>query len=147
MLGCVGFIAYPDDKPENAVISQNQLGGGAESAAFKALGFGLLAPFLISLFISVSRYWTVNFGYNSKDFTIDTFLLMGLIEFSYFIDYHNSFGYTHFQLIVGVLASVAQITGTLLMIYASTYGLAGSSSAMVQSQGVVHVLLASIFLN
>jgi len=33
------------------------------------------------------------------------------------------------------------------MIYAATYGLAGPSSAMVQSQGVIHVLLGAIFLN
>jgi len=33
------------------------------------------------------------------------------------------------------------------MIYAATYGLAGPSSAMVQSQGVIHVLLSAIFLN
>ena len=44
------------------------------------------------------------------------------------------------------MASIAQIIGTLLMIYSSTHGLAGPTSAMVQSQGIVHVLLCALFL-
>ena len=72
---------------------------------------------------------------------------MGLIEICFFIDYHRTNGYSLNQIFIGMSASIAQITGTLLIIYASTYGLAGPSSAMVQSQGVVHVLLATIFLS
>jgi len=48
---------------------------------------------------------------------------------------------------IGITASLCNIIATLLMIYAATYGLAGPSSAMVQSQGVIHVLLSAIFLS
>ena len=34
----------------------------------------------------------------------------------------------------------------MLMIYSATFGLAGPASAMVQSQCVVHTILATIFL-
>jgi drug/metabolite transporter (DMT)-like permease len=33
------------------------------------------------------------------------------------------------------------------MIYSATYGLAGPASAMVQSQCVVHTILAAVFLD
>jgi len=39
---------------------------------------------LISIFISVSRFWSQNFGYNSLDYTIDSFFVMGLIEVPFF---------------------------------------------------------------
>lgn len=39
-------------------------------------------------------------------------------------------------------ASFGQIMGTSLMIYASTYGLAGPASAMVQVQGLIHTSLS-----
>lgn len=35
----------------------------------------------------------------------------------------------------------------MLMIYSATFGLAGPASAMVQSQCVVHTILATIFLH
>ena len=35
----------------------------------------------------------------------------------------------------------------MLMIYSATFGLAGPASAMVQSQCVVHTILAAFFLN
>jgi uncharacterized membrane protein len=48
---------------------------------------------------------------------------------------------------IGICASMCNIIATLLMIYAATYGLAGPSSAMVQSQGLIHVLLSAVFLS
>jgi hypothetical protein len=86
---------------------------------------------MISIFISISRYWSQVHGYKSIDFTVDTFLCMGLIEIVFFIQHQMNVGYTVKAIICGVGASFGQIMGTLLMIYASTYGLAGPSSAMV----------------
>lgn len=97
-----------------------------------AICLGIFTPFMISIFISISRYWSQVHGYKSIDFTVDTFLCMGLIEIVFFIQHQVNVGYTVKAIICGVGASFGQILGTLLMIYASTYGLAGPSSAMVQ---------------
>jgi hypothetical protein len=57
---------------------------------------------------------------------------MGLIEIGFFINHQQNVGYSLKAIFCGIGASFGQIIGTLLMIYASTYGLAGPSSAMVQ---------------
>ena len=97
-----------------------------------AISLGIFTPLMISIFISVSRYWSQFYGYKSIDYTVDTFLCMGLIEIVLFVNHQVNVGYTLKAIICGVGASFGQIMGTLLMIYASTYGLAGPSSAMVQ---------------
>ena len=56
-------------------------------AAMVAIGLGVIAPLLISIFIAVSRYWTSNHGYNSSDYSIDSFMLMGVIELFFFFKY------------------------------------------------------------
>ena len=56
---------------------------------------------------------------------------MGLIEIGFFINHQQNVGYSLKAIFCGIGASFGQIIGTLLMIYASTYGLAGPSSAMV----------------
>ena len=131
-----------------AIISLQSLdfSEGLDLDAVFALSFGLLAPFLISVSISISRYWTVNYNYKSFDFTIDTFLTIALYEIGFFIHANEVQPYTFEQLSFGIAASVFQITGTLLMIYAATYGLAGPASAMVQSQCVIHTILVAVFL-
>lgn len=102
-----------------------------KSSATIAISLGLLTPFLISIFISVSRYWSFYHGYNSIDYSIDTFMLMGTIELFFFIRQCLKVGYTFTQFACGFGASCGQIFGTCLMIYASTKGLAGPSSAMI----------------
>lgn len=83
MLVCVGCI------------SLQSLGGGSISAnALYAIGLGILAPFMISLTISVSKYWTMNYDYRSLDFTIDTFLCMSILELGFCIYYEIEYGYT-----------------------------------------------------
>ena len=81
MLACVAFVAYP--KPR--LDCRRPEGNPPEF--YYALGFGILAPLLISIFISVSKYWTINYGYKSQDLTIDSFMLIGLLEILFFIDY------------------------------------------------------------
>ena len=73
--------------------------------------------------------------------------MMGILEIYFFFNYQITTGYSINQIIIGVFASLCNIIATSLMIYAATYGLAGPSSAMVQSQGVIHVLLSAVFLN
>ena len=102
-----------------------------KSSAAIAISLGLLTPFLISIFISVSRYWSANYNYKSIDYSIDTFMLMGLVELYYFIRHYLNTGYAPFELTCGFGASCCQIIGTCLMIYASTNGLAGPCSAMI----------------
>ena len=82
MITCVIFEANPPEK-ETSVIGFNTQGSDLKFF-YTALGLGLLAPLFISFFISVSRFWTTNYGYKSTDFTIDTFMLMGIIEI-YFV--------------------------------------------------------------
>ena len=132
-----------------ACISLSNLGGGKINMdAVLALCFGIFAPFMIAITISVSKYWTMNYGYNSKDFTIDTFLCMGLLEVGLCIKFEASdpVGYDFKQISFGIIAAIFQILGTLLMFYSATYGLAGPASAMVQSQCIIQTILAAVFL-
>ena len=78
MLACVSIIS----------LQSLDTGSSLDINALKALLFGLLAPFMISISISVSRYWTVNHNYKSFDFTIDTFMVISLYEIGFFI-YEN----------------------------------------------------------
>ena len=129
-------------------ISLQSLGsGGFSENTILALGLGIFAPFMISLTISVSKYWTINYHYKSLDFTIDTFLCMSLIEIGFSIYYELNTGYTFKEVLFAFIASIFQILGTMLMIYSATFGLAGPASAMVQSQCVVQTILATIFLH
>ena len=73
----------------------------------------------------------MTYGYSSFEFSMDTFMLMGLLEAPFFIYYASSFGYSNYVIMCGLGASIGQIVGTILMIYAATKGLAGPSSAMV----------------
>ena len=60
MITCVIFVATPEK--ETSVFEK---GGADQDFFFKAIGLGLLAPLFISIFISVSRFWTMNYGYKS----------------------------------------------------------------------------------
>lgn len=46
----------------------------------------------------------------------------------------------------GIAASFCMVSGTILMIYSATYGLAGPASAMVQCQGLIHTLISAFVL-
>ena len=87
MLLCVILVSYPEnDKIDiDAPTTQQE---PLPDNVIKAIGFGLLAPLLISVFISISRYWTVNYGYNSQDLTMDTVLLLGIVEIGFFSHYY-----------------------------------------------------------
>jgi hypothetical protein len=76
-----------------------------EKAGFMAICLGIFTPFMISIFISISRYWSQVHGYKSIDFTVDTFLCMGLIEIVFFIQHQVNVGYTVKAIICGVGAS------------------------------------------
>ena len=83
MLACVILVSIAQTpKAPSQSINNN-----SEEAASIAIFFGLLSPFLISIFISVSRYWSQTFNYRSIDFTVDTFMIMGFIEVPFFIWY------------------------------------------------------------
>jgi hypothetical protein len=70
-----------------------------------AIILGLIIPFFIGSFITVSRYWTNIYGYHSTDFTIDNYTIIGFIEifpFSYCL-YSGYYDYT--EIIIGLCAS------------------------------------------
>ena len=46
----------------------------------------------------------------------------------------------------GISGSFCMVIATMLVIYATTYGLAGPASAMVQCQGLVHTLISAFVL-
>ena len=129
MLACVVLVSVAQ-KPK-AHYQALHAGDEDNSSSQIAIAFGLLSPFLISIFISVSRYWSQTFNYRSIDFTVDTFMLMGFIEVPFFVWYQLGVGYSLRAIVCGLGASFGQIMGTCLMIYSATYGLAGPSSAMV----------------
>lgn len=78
-----------------------------EKAGFMAISLGIFTPFMISIFISISRYWSQVHGYKSIDFTVDAFLCMGLIEIVFFIQHQMNVGYTVKAMLCGVGASFA----------------------------------------
>lgn len=84
MMACVAIIS----------LQSLDLGSQLNENALYALSFGLLAPFLISVSISISRYWTVNFDYKSFDFTVDTFFTISLYEIGFFVYFNGIEPYT-----------------------------------------------------
>ena len=95
------------------IISLQSLGEGDGELninAVYALSYGLLAPFMISISISISRFWTMNYGYKSFDYTIDTFLAISFAEICFFVYFNNNVnlgqGYTVEQLSFGIAASL-----------------------------------------
>ena len=100
MLACVTIIS----------LQSLDTGSSLNYNALYALGFGLLAPFMISISISISRYWTVNHNYQSFDFTIDTFLMISIAEIGFFVyfngEINDGLGYSAEQIGFGVAASL-----------------------------------------
>ena len=86
---------------------------------------------MIASSISTARYFTTKHGYNTIDYSLDTFTCVALGEIYFFIQRNQEFPYTSLQLSAGIAASFFQVMGTILMCYAATYGLAGPASAMV----------------
>lgn len=79
-------------------------------------------------------------------FTIDNFTVISLLEIPLLFYYeYGPRPYTWNWIWHGVAAAVFQVLGTMLMIYASTFGLAGPASAMVQIQAIVQTILIVIF--
>ena len=124
MLTCVSFISF-------SALSSQHKEGKLNKNAICALGFGIMAPLMISIMITISRYWTEKHGYSSLDYSIDTFVLLSLFEIGFFIYFAENNTFTWLQILYGVAASVFQIAGTCFMIYSATFGLAGPASAMV----------------
>ena len=102
-----------------------------KSANIKAISVGLCVPVFNAMFITISRYWTLEHGYKSYDFTMDAFLLTGLVGICFFIYFEMTVGYSWKSIGYGLIAATTQIIGTLCQIYAATYGLGGPSSAMI----------------
>jgi len=150
MLVCVGLVSNPVGANKVSLDQdmnyQTNVKDDYLVNFYSTIGFGLLAPIMISLFITLSRYWTEHYGYKSQDFTVDTFFIIALVELPFWYQYQTQTGYTLHELAFGMGASFFMVCGTLLMIYASTYGLAGPTSAMVQCQGLVHTLLSAFIL-
>ena len=101
MILCVSLLSFANHHD----VESNSYEGLHSDKAMIAIGFGLLAPFLISMLIAISRYWTENYGYKSVELTVDTFMLMGFIEIIFFIQYENSVGYSNFALLCGLGAA------------------------------------------
>lgn len=103
MLACVILVSVAQTpKAPSQTVSAN---GEDSSAAKVAIAFGLLSPFLISIFISVSRYWSQTFNYRSIDFTVDTFMIMGFVEVPLFVWYQLGVGYSFKAIVCGLGAS------------------------------------------
>jgi drug/metabolite transporter (DMT)-like permease len=141
MLACVGFIALSKESAQTTI--EDDTNEGEVINKLLAVGFGLCVPVFITWFITASRYWSVTHKYHSFNYTVDTLLMMGVLEVPFFILHWVSFGYSLYVLVVGVIASFCQIAGTCLCIYAATNGLGGPSSAMIQVQGLIHTILSA----
>lgn len=102
MISCVLLVSFSTHSSAEAADSTKQ---HHHSNALICFSFSLMAPLMISCFISVSRHWTMNFGYSSFDFTIDTFTVMGLVEIPFFINYHLTHGYSMYVFMAGIGAA------------------------------------------
>lgn len=138
LLVVVGIIlgAIPRGGDQTAVVND---GEQEDTGTYQllALGMSILVPIFNSFFYASSRQVTAVRGYKSRDLTMDTFLLLGLIETPVFILYHINKGYTTSQLIFGIGASILDISAIFLGIYAATYGLAGPTVAIQQITSIV----------
>jgi drug/metabolite transporter (DMT)-like permease len=141
---CVSFIAYPDEaSPYKAKFILKNIEFHSDYAT--ALLYGVFTPFLLALAIIFTKYWSRTFNYDSKTFTVDTLLIVALIYMPFFVEYQQTKGYSMYQITFGVLAAIANCVGTICLNYATTEGLAGPASAMIQCQGLIHVILSSYF--
>ena len=86
MLACVLFIAFSKPKPPKEVLEVEESELEVLNKVF-AIGFGLGVPVFITMFITISRYWSQHYGYNSLSFSIDTFMVMGLVELPFFLKF------------------------------------------------------------
>ena len=96
-----------------------------------AIVFGLASPILISISMTLAKYYTMHHNYASLDFTVDNYMMMGLMEIYFFIHEQTTNGYATYVLLFGVMAALCNTIGTLAINYAATKGLAGPASAMV----------------
>lgn len=110
-----------------------------------AIFFGMLTPLIISLFVGVSRYTATKYNYDSTDMHMDTMLFYGIIGCPFMFHWWATIGYTNYQLTCGILSAMANILGLICSNYATNYGLAGPANAIMQVQGVIHVLLSCLF--
>ena len=62
MIACVVFVASP--KESMVPHEDNQIRGHSPEY-YCAISLGLIAPLFIAMFITVSKYWTTNYGYKS----------------------------------------------------------------------------------
>jgi drug/metabolite transporter (DMT)-like permease len=62
MLACVAFVAANKD---NSIDNDVEEINDRSKYFYKTIGYGLLAPVMISLFITFSKYWTHVYGYES----------------------------------------------------------------------------------
>jgi len=97
MLTCVSFISM-------SALSAGK--GGLNKNAILALTFGICAPLMISIMITISRYWTEKHAYASLDYSIDTFVLLSLVEIGFFVYYAEQNTFSWMAIVYGVAASV-----------------------------------------
>lgn len=86
MILCVAIISLQSFKSNTK--------SGTNTEALEAIGYGLLASLLVAVSIAIGRYWTLECGYKSFDFTIDSFLVMSISEIGLFIHYELYPGYS-----------------------------------------------------
>jgi drug/metabolite transporter (DMT)-like permease len=96
MMSCVVCISA------SAFFGNNKLSLDEVLHTYYALGYGLLAPLLISISISVARYFTINHGYSSLSYTIDNFTSIGIIELPFFIYFDALRPYTFREVGFGI---------------------------------------------
>ena len=80
----------------------------------------MLVTLIVAVNVLFSRFWTQNYGYKPSDFTVDTFLLLGILMFPFWIKTLLGQEYSTSDIVFGVSASICFIPGVFLMMYAAT---------------------------
>lgn len=137
------LIMYPDESNPKKPTLKLDFEWGSDYG--QAIMFGLLTPICLSSSIAVSRYSNTNYGYDSIDMTMDTALVVSFWFLPFLLKYHLETGYSLLYFALGTLANLAVICANLSIYYATSEGLAAPATAVFQCQGILHILLSSVF--
>ena len=97
-------------------------------SASSSTACAMLSAVLASLQVAVSRYTSVNFAYDPTHLAMDTALAIGLLGIPWVIVYWPAYGFTGFQIGVGIIAAIVHTSASCLANEATTNGLASPAT-------------------
>lgn len=113
-----------------------------------SISCAIFSAFLGSMRIQQAKYVNIKLKYSPMDFSIDAGVVLGfvilVISLVYYIQGHPS--YTWYNFGVSFVASTFQMVTGLVGLNCVVKGLGGPTSAILQTQAVVGIVLNTVFL-